>query len=205
MCPHGAPAYTYVHGATCAPGPVPCNQTATRPATRLPISPRGHAHSRTTAGGTAARSRLTRPNTPTKGFHPLRTRQRPPSLTTYCWAYQAPEENATASSDSLNSNPSHPAPEERVQGPCRMNEKCQESHFRIMPCSGRRRSGKRNLGHGATGRPAPAQRHPRRKQPGRSAGQSQRHETGAVGSVPMPAVRESLCVFNFIFPLVLSE
>ena len=85
------------------------------------------------------------------------------------------------------------------------DEKCQESHFRIMPCSGRRRSGKRNLGHGATGRPAPAQRHPRRKQPGRSAGQSQRHETGAVGSVPMPAVRESLCVFNFIFPLVLSE
>jgi hypothetical protein len=66
-----------------------------------------------------------------------------------------------------------------------------------MSCSGRRRSGKRNLGHGATGRPGPAQRHSRRKQPGRSAGQSERHETGAVGvprfrlecvySVPMPA------------------
>ena len=71
LCPHGASACTYVHGATCAPGPVSYNQTAARPATRLPVTrgplvnhphltmpapPRGHAHSRTTAGGTAARS-----------------------------------------------------------------------------------------------------------------------------------------------------
>ncbi len=57
-----------------------------------------------------------------------------------------------------------------------------------MSCSGRRRSGKRNLGHGATGRPGPAQRHSRRKQPGRSGGQSERHdarpgpEGGTLGS-----------------------
>ena len=55
-----------------------------------------------------------------------------------------------------------------------------------MSCSGRRRSGKRNLGHGATGRPGPAQRHPRRKQPGRSAGQSERHDARP-GPGPGPA------------------
>ena len=57
-----------------------------------------------------------------------------------------------------------------------------------MSCSGRRRSGKRNLGHGATGRPGPAQRHSRQKQPGRSGGHSERHdarpgpEGGTLGS-----------------------
>ena len=55
-----------------------------------------------------------------------------------------------------------------------------------MSCSARRRSGKRNLGHGATGRPGPAQRHPRRKQPGRSAGQSERHDARP-GPGPGPA------------------
>ncbi len=39
----------------------------------MPAPPRGHAHSRITAGGIAARSRLTRSNAPTKGFHPVRT------------------------------------------------------------------------------------------------------------------------------------
>ena len=49
----------------------------------MPAPARRHAHSRTTVGVTATRSLLTRSNAPSKGFHPVRTRQRPPSRT---WA-----------------------------------------------------------------------------------------------------------------------
>jgi hypothetical protein len=37
LCPHGAPAWKYVHGAICAPGHAPCTQTAARLAKRLPL------------------------------------------------------------------------------------------------------------------------------------------------------------------------